>query len=71
MLNTLLIINRLLSLVNHHHFLSSLSTVLITFYDHSSTDQWTAGIHFLKHSNKIILLLHLEKTCLWLTCLPF
>jgi len=38
---------------------------------HSSTDQWTAAIHFLKHSKKLILLAHLGKTCLWLTCLPF
>jgi len=61
MLNTLLIINRLLSLVNHHHFLSSPSTVLITFYHHSLTDQWAAGIHFLKHSKKLIILVRLGK----------
>jgi len=71
MLNTLLIINRLLPLVNYHYFLSNPSTVL-TFYHHFSTDQWTARIiHLLKHSKKLILLLRSGKTCLWLTCLSF
>jgi len=55
-LNTLLIINRFLPLVNQHYFLTSPSKVLITFYHYSSTDQWTAGIHFLKHSKGLILL---------------
>ena len=55
MLSILLIINRLLPLVNHHnHFLSSPSIiVLISIYPQSSTDQWTAGIHFHKHLKKL------------------
>jgi len=32
---------------------------------------WTTGIHFFKHSKKLILLVRLGKSCLWLTCLPF
>jgi len=48
---TLLIFNRRLPLVinpiNYNR--------LITCYHHSSTDQWNAGIRFLKHSKKLIL----------------
>ena len=39
------IINRLLPLVNQNHFLWSPSMVLMILHHHSSTVQWTAGIH--------------------------
>jgi len=64
MLNNLLIINRLLPFANHHHFLQSPST----FYHHSSTDQLTYRIHFLKQSKKLFLLVRLGITCLRLSC---